>query len=454
MSSYDAIIVGSGQGGTPLAVKLAEEGWQTALIEKEHLGGTCVNVGCTPTKTMVASAGAAHVAEGSESLGVKADVTVDFERVLQRKNKIVSNFREGQRKRTDVDHLDVRKAEARFVGDRKLDVDGETLTAERIVLNVGLRPMIPPIDGLDKVDYLTSTGLLDVDSLPDRLVIIGGGYVGCEFAQMFSRFGSDVTILQATDHLLDREDEDVSEEVESVFREEGISVRTDFRVTSVRQGEGEITVEAEGDTVSGNELLVAAGRRPNTDRLNLEATDLETDDRGYLDVNDRFETGVEGVWAIGDVTGNAPFTNVSYHDHQILCEDWLEGGSERARPGKRNVPFAVFTDPPVAGVGLNEKEARQGDLEYTAATTSMDHVARGIESGETDGLLKVLADPESGRILGASLMSMHADDVIHTFTALMDANATVDVLEDMVCVHPVVSEALPVLVRKLDLEGT
>lgn len=454
MSSYDAIIVGSGQGGTPLAVKLAEEGWKTALIEKEHLGGTCVNVGCTPTKTMVASAGAADVAERSESLGVKADVTVDFERVLQRKDEIVSNFREGQRKRTDVDHLDVHKAEARFVDDRELDVDGETLTAERIVLNVGLRPMIPPIDGLDKVDYLTSTGLLDVDSLPDRLVIIGGGYVGCEFAQMFSRFGSDVTILQATDHLLDREDEDVSEEVESVFHEEGVSVKTDFRVTSVRQREGEITVEAEGDTVSGNELLVAAGRRPNTDRLNLEATDLETDDRGFLDVNDHFETGVEGVWAIGDVTGNAPFTNVSYHDHQILYEDWLEGGSERARPGERNVPFAVFTDPPVAGVGLNEKEARQGDLEYTAATTPMDHVARGIESGETDGLLKVLADPESGRILGASLMGMHADDVIHTFTALMDANTTVDVLEDMVCVHPAVSEALPVLVRKLDLERT
>lgn len=447
--AYDAIVVGSGQGGTPLAVKLADEGLETALVEKQHLGGTCVNVGCTPTKAMVASARAAHVAANSEELGVEADVAVNFDEIMRRKSEIVGDFREGQEKRTDRENLDVIRHEARFVDDRTLEAGGRRFTADRIVINVGLRPLVPPIDGLEDVDYLTSTDLLNLDVLPEQLLVIGGGYVGCEFAQMFSRFGSEVTILQGTDRLLDREDEDITQEVESVFEREGIDVRTDFRVTAVTQDGEAITVRSEGEEVSGDELLVAVGRRPNTDRLNLEATSLEADERGFLDVNDRFETNLEGIWAIGDVTGNAPFTNVSYHDHQILYEDWFEGGSDRSRPGERNVTFAVFVDPPVAGVGLNEREARQQDQDYDVASTPMSHVARGIESGETDGLLKVLADPDTGELLGASLMGMQADDIIHTFTALMDAGATVDVLEDMVCVHPAVSEALPGLVRDL-----
>ncbi|MFB6345222.1 MAG: mercuric reductase [bacterium] len=450
VDSYDAIIVGSGQGGSPLAVNLAEEGWETALVEKAELGGTCVNVGCTPTKTMVASARTAHVAETGGHLGVDCDVSINFGRIMERKNQIVSSFRSGKEASMDLGNLDVIRGQAEFTNDRTLNVAGRTLQSERIVLNVGLRPAIPPISGLEDVDYLTSSDLLDIDYVPDHLLVIGGGDVGCEFAQMFSRFGSKVTIFQGGDRLLDREDKDITDEVEVVFEEEGITIETGARVNSVTEKNGRLEVEADGIKHKGDEVLVAAGRRPNTDKLSLENTALDLDENGFLPVDDHLRTGVEGIWAIGDVTGNAPFTNVSYHDHQILYEDWNEGGSDRTRPGERNVTYAVFIDPPVAGVGLNERDAQERGIDYEVAKTPMSHVARGIEAGETEGLLKVLADPETSQILGASVMGMRADDIIHVFTTLMDAGADYSVLEDMVCTHPAVAEALPVLVRKLD----
>ncbi len=447
---YDAIIIGSGQGGTPLAVKLADQGWEVVLIEKDRLGGTCVNVGCTPTKTLVASARAAHVAQTGGDLGVKAEVTVDFETVMERKDRIVSSFREGVQDRVDREGLTLVRGEARFEGPRTIRAVGTELQSDRIVINAGQRPLIPPIDGLDDVDYLTSTDLLGIDRLPDHLLVVGGGYVGCEFAQMFRRFGSKVTIVEGDERLLLREDEDISREVESVFEREGIRVETGSRVQSVGRSEGTVVVESEDLTLSGDELLVATGRRSNADRLAIEEAGIELDEGGNVPVDEAFRTDQDGIWAIGDVTGNAPFTNVSYHDHQILYEDWIEGGSDRTRPGERNVTHAVFVDPPVAGVGLNEREAREKEVDYRVASTPMTHVARGIETGETDGLLKVLVDPESRQILGASVMGIRADDIIHVFTSLMDSGSPYDVLEDMICVHPAVAEALPVLVRKLE----
>lgn len=450
---YDALIVGAGQGGIPLAANLADAGWEVALVERGHLGGTCVNVGCTPTKAMVASARAAHAARSSEELGVTArEVRVDLERVVERKDGIVSSFREGLRKRVDRDGLELVRGEARLEGPGRVRVADRMLTSRRVVLNVGQRPAVPPIPGLDRVPWVDSTGIMDVDELPRRLIVVGGGYVGCEFAQMFSRFGSEVTVFQGGDQLLPREDRDVAGVVEEVFEEENIRVTTGAAVTELEEAASGVRVHAErrGERISavGDLLLVATGRRPNTDGLGLGEAGVGTDSAGYVQVDERFRTSAEGVWAIGDANGIAPFTNVSYHDFQILYENWVNGAS-RTRED-RHVTYGVFVDPPVGGVGLNEREAREEGVEHAVATTPMSHVARGIESGETVGLIKVVTDPESRRILGASMVGRSADEVIHVFTAVMEAGAPYDVLEGAVFAHPAVAEALPVLVRKLD----
>lgn len=454
----DAAIVGAGQGGTPLAANLAARGWSVALFEREHLGGTCVNVGCTPTKAMVASARAAHVARTGGDLGVEAGpVEVDLARIVERKDDIVSSFRGGQQKRVDREGLTLLRGHARFAGPRRLEVvegedAGAAVTADRVVLNTGQRPLVPPIPGLEEVDYLTSTTVMELERVPRHLLVAGGGYVGCEFAQMFSRFGADVTVVQREDQLLAREDPDVAEAVREVFEAEGLEVLPGVEVAEVEaDGDGVAARLETGDgtrTVEASHLLVATGRRPNTGELELETAGVELDDRGYVGTDDRFRTSAEGVWAIGDVTGRAPFTNVAYRDFQVLFENWIHDADLDA--ADRNVTYAVYTDPPVAGVGLNEREARRRGVEVEVATTPMSHVARAIETGETAGLIKVLADPESRRLLGASMVGISADEVIHVFTAVMDAGAPWDVLESGIYAHPAVAEALPVLVRKLE----
>lgn len=455
---YDAVIVGSGQGGTPLAANLAREGWSVALVEREHLGGTCVNVGCTPTKAMVASARAAHVARSSGDLGVETpDVRVDLGRIVERKDDIVASFREGQQNRVDRENLTLLRGHARFAGPRRLElVEGEdagtALEGDRVVVDTGQRPAVPPIEGLDEVDALDSTSVMELERVPERLLVVGGGYVGCEFAQMFSRFGADVTVVQRGDRLLPREDPDVTDALRKVFEEEGIEVLTGADVAAVARENGGIRARVEEDggvrTVRASHLLVATGRRPNTDRLGLEAAGVETDDRGYVRVDDRLRTSADGVWAIGDVNGRAPFTNVSYRDFQVLFENWVHGAGLDA--ADRHVTHAVYTDPPVAGVGLNETEAEREGIEFEAATTPMSHVARAIEVGETAGLIKVLAEPGTRRILGATMIGISADEVIHLFTAVMDAGGTWEDLERGIYAHPAVAEAVPVLVRKLE----
>lgn len=456
--NYDAIVVGAGQGGIPLAVNLADGGWRVALVERKYLGGTCVNYGCTPTKAMVASARAAHVARSSGELGVEVSgVSVDFPRVVARKNEIVTSFREGLRGRVDRENLELVRGEARFTDPDAVavaGVDGERiLRSDRIVVNVGARPFVPPIPGLEEVPWVDSTGVMELAELPERLLVVGGGYVGCEFAQMFSRFGSDVTVFQRSDRLLPREDPDIAGPVEEAFRDEGLRVLTGAGVTRAETlDDGSIRVHAERDgevlTVDGDDLLVATGRRPNTEDLGLEDAGVQVDGKGHVPTDDQFRTGVDGIWAIGDVNGKAPFTNVSYRDFQILYENWVNDADLSA--ADRHVTHAVFVDPPVAGVGLNEREADERGADYRVASTPMTHVARAIETGETRGLMKVLVDPDSRRILGASMVGLSADEVMHVFTAVMDAGAPYDALERGVYAHPAVAEALPVLVRKIE----
>lgn len=466
--SYDLVVVGAGQGGIPLAVNLAEEGWEVALVERKHLGGTCVNVGCTPTKAMVASARAAHVARARGDLGVEAHrVEVDFPAVVERKDGIVRSFREGLRKRVDREGLTLVRGDARFVEPGVLRVeavsseDGDSgaslLRSDRIVLDVGARPFIPPIPGLEEVPWVDSTGVMELAELPDHLAVVGGGYVGCEFAQMYRRFGSRVTVFQAGDQLLPREDPEIGAAVRDVFEDEGIDVRLGAQVSRVSSdGEGEVTLHAEtpeggqrGESpVAADVLLVATGRRPNTDELGLEEVGIEVDEKGHVPVDEAFATDAEGVWAIGDVNGSAPFTNVSYDDFRILYENWVNDAGLTG--ADRNVTYAVFVDPPVAGVGLNEREARAEGIDYEVATTPMSHVARGIEAGETAGLMKLLVAPEGGEILGFSMVGLAADEVAHVVTAVMDAGGTADDLASGVYAHPAVAEALPVLARKLE----
>lgn len=458
-SRYDAIVVGAGQGGIPLAVNLADAGWSVALVERRHLGGTCVNVGCTPTKAMVASARAAHVARSSGELGVStSEVSVDFASVVERKNGIVRSFREGLEKRVDREGLTLIRGEARFAEPGVMEVepgDGggppRRIASERIVLDTGARPFIPPIEGLDEVPWVDSTAVMELDELPGHLAVAGAGYVGCEFAQMFRRFGSRVTLFHDGGHLLPREDEDIAEALAEVFREEGIDVRLDApveRVEPARDGDGIRVHGGSGDPVEADVLLVATGRRPNTEGLGLEAAGVETGERGHVLVDETLATGAAGVWAIGDVNDRStPLTNVSYDDFRILYERWVNGADLTI--DDRNVTHAVFVDPPVAGVGLNEREARERGVEYDSATTPMAHVARGIETGETSGLMKILLTPETREILGFSMVGLAADEVAHVVAATMDAGGTADDLAGGVYAHPAVAEALPPLVRKI-----
>src|SRR5215204_4287361 len=362
---YDAVVIGSGQGGNPLARALAQSGCTTALVEREHVGGTCINEGCTPTKTMIASARVAYLDRRSADYGIAdGSVTVDMIRVRQRKREIVESFRNGGERRLEKAGVDLIRGEASFAGPKELEVrlsegGASRLAADAVFINVGGRPSVPPIEGLDGIPTLNSTTILELDEVPEHLMVLGGGYVGLEFAQMFRRFGSEVTIVQRGPQLLAREDTDVAEAVAEVLRDDGIEVllETDA-VSAERDGGIKLNVRTPNGerTLSGSHLLVAAGRPPNTDRLNLEAAGVETDERGFVKVNDRLETNVSGIWALGDVKGGPAFTHISYNDYQIVYAILIE--TQNLTTEGRLVPYAVFTDPQLGRVGLTEKEAR------------------------------------------------------------------------------------------------
>ena len=449
---FDVIVIGSGQAGVPLASRLAEAGRRVLLVERKNLGGTCVNYGCTPTKTMVASARAAHVARHAGRLGVETGkVRVDLGAVIERKNAVVRQWRDGVQHRLDAggENLQWRYGHARFTGPRTIDVGGDHYTADTIVINTGARHVSPTLPGLDRVPHLDNAGIMELRELPGHLVILGGGYIATEFGQMFRRFGSEVTIVQRGDHLLGREDPDVASALEGVFRAEGIQLILGTEGKAVRGQDGDVVLELEdGRTVRGSHLLVAVGRRPNTDDLGCPAGGIELDKRGAIVVDETFRTTSAGVYAVGDVIGGPQFTHNSWDDHRILYNILL-GKPARGRSG-RIVPYTVFTDPQVARVGLSEVEAKERGIEYEVASIPYEDIARAIELDETAGLMKLLIDPRTERILGAAIVGLEAGELIHIFVALMQAGSTARPLVDAQAVHPTLAEGVQSLVLSLE----
>lgn len=447
----DVAIIGSGQAGVPLAARLAEAGRRVILIESGPLGGTCVNVGCTPTKTMIASARAAHVARNAGRLGVRAgDVAVDLAAVVDRKAEIVEQWRSGVRKRLDEagEGLTVVRGRARLVDERQVEVNGQRYEAETVIINTGARANVPAVEGLDGVSWLDNERMMEVRELPSHLLIVGGGYIACEFGQMFRRFGSRVTIMQRDEHLLSREDSEVSEAIEGVFEEEGIELLLDADATRVER-DGELVVHCSGgQSARGSHLLVAVGRVPNTDGLGCEAAGVELDDRGFVTVDDSYRTSARGVYAVGDCNGGPQFTHVSWDDHRILY-DILMGHREGGRTG-RHVPSTVFTDPQVARVGLSQREADEDGVDYEVAIMPFGHIARAIETDETAGIVKILIDPGSEGILGAVIVGKEAGELVHTLVAVMQAGASARAIVDAQIVHPTFAEGLQSALMKLD----
>jgi pyruvate/2-oxoglutarate dehydrogenase complex dihydrolipoamide dehydrogenase (E3) component len=449
---YDVIIIGSGQAGGPLSTALANAGWKTALVEREHVGGTCVNEGCTPTKTMVASARVAYLARRAADYGVQTGpMTVDMSKVRQRKRDIVQSFRGGgERRMQNTDGLDLLMGEAHFTDPKSVEVtmnDGGTrnLAADVIVINTGARPRVPELPGLDSVPYLDSTSIMELDHVPEHLLIVGGGYIGLEFGQMFRRFGSDVTIVQRGEQLLVREDPDVAETVLDILKEDGIQVLLDTRPVRVARGPGshiQVAVETPGgeQVLRGSHLLIAAGRVANTDRLNLEAAGVETDGRGQIRVSERLETNVPGVYALGDVKGGPAFTHIAYDDYRILRTNLLEGGDATTKD--RLVPYAVFIDPQLGRVGLTEKEARAQGLNYRVAKIPMSWVARALETDETRGLMKAIVDAETDQILGAAILGIEGGEVMTVLQMAMMGRVPYTAIRDGVFAHPTLAESL------------
>ena len=448
---YDAIIIGTGQAGKPLSVALAEAGWKTAIIERRHVGGTCINVGCTPTKTMVASARVAYLAQRAADYGVQPNpVRVNMAAVRQRKQAIVESFRNGsQRHLENTKGLDLIFGEASFTGTKSVAVrmpGGETrhVTADKIFINTGGRPEKAPVPGLDTIPTLDSTTVMELDVLPQHLLVLGGGYIGLEFGQMFRRFGSAVTVVQRGKQLLAREDADVAEEVAKILREDGIEILLETQaVRGERDGSGTIRLTVSGPAgerkLSGSHLLVAAGRVPNTDALNLSAAGITTDKRGNIPVNERLETNVLGIYALGDVKGGPAFTHISYDDFRIIKTNLLDGGN--ATTNGRLVPYTVYIDPQLGRVGMTEAEARAQGRRIRVAKIPMKWVARALEMDESRGLMKAVVDAETNQILGCAVLGVEGGELMSMLSIAMMGRVPYTTLRDAIFAHPTLAEA-------------
>lgn len=449
MRTYDAIVIGAGQAGVPLAKKLASAGWNTALIEKRAIGGTCINDGCTPTKALIASARMAYMAGRSSDLGIQIPAyRVNFQAVMARKDKIVEQFREGAiegLKKTE--NLSLIYGKAKFVNTTTLYIDGndgsfENITGKKIFINTGCTPRIPDIEGLADIDYLTSTTILELKEVPAHLLIIGAGYIGLEFAQLFRRLGSEVTIVEKAERLMPKEDEDVCAVMSGVFKEEGISVLMGTKVKSVRPLNGKIHVDLLGKgpgALNCSHMLIASGRIPQTDDLGLENTAVKCDERGFVHVNEQFETFDSSIYALGDVKGGPAFTHISYHDHLLVAAQLL--GKPELKPAKVLLPYCMFTDPQLGRIGMNEQEAKAAGLDYLVVSMPMENVARAIETAETRGLMKALVDKKTRQILGAAIIGEQGGEMMSVLQMAMMGNITADEIRTSVFAHPLYTES-------------
>jgi pyruvate/2-oxoglutarate dehydrogenase complex dihydrolipoamide dehydrogenase (E3) component len=456
---YDAIVVGSGQGGTPLSIALANAGRRTALIERKHVGGTCINEGCTPTKTMVASGRVAYLARRGADYGVHTgSIGVDMEKVRQRKRDIVSSFRNGSQRRLEkTPNLELIFGDARFSGEKSVTVktkDGglRVMSGKHIFINAGTRASRPRLEGLDSVSALDNISIMELGTLPDHLLVLGGGYIGLEFGQLFRRFGSRVTIVQSTGQLLTREDLDVAEEVTKILREDGIEVllnataiRVDQLSDSIRM---EIRAQEKSTILVGSRLLVATGRVPNSDTLNLATAGVQTDEHGFIRVNDRLETTAEGVYAIGDIKGGPAFTHISYDDFRIIRANLLE--NKTATTKGRQVPYVVFIDPQLGRVGLTETEAREQGRRIRVAKLPMTSVARALEVDETRGFMKAIVDVENSQILGAAVLGIEGGEIMSVLETAMMGKLPYTALRDATFAHPTLAESLNNLFMAMD----
>jgi pyruvate/2-oxoglutarate dehydrogenase complex dihydrolipoamide dehydrogenase (E3) component len=441
---YDAIILGSGQAGNPLIQRFADLGWRVALAEESNLGGTCVNTGCTPTKVMVHRAQIAYYARNAARWGVRADnVAADLPAIVAQKDKVVHDFR--TRKQAQMDQratIKIYKGHARFTGPHQVRVGDDLLESDKIFINTGGRPRVPKIPGLDTVNFLTNETIMDLTEVPEHLIVLGGGYIGLEFGQMFRRFGSRVTVIHNSGQIVPREDPEVANELQKILEEEGLTFHLDAQTTRVEQKGSEIEVSVEGlhgsARITGSHLLLAIGREPNTEDLGLEAAGIETDKFGFVKVNHRLETNVPGVWALGDVKGGPAFTHISYNDFQIVDANLTQG--KNFSTANRIVPYCVFTDPQLGGVGLTEKEARMAGYKLKIGKIPMQWVARAIERDETRGMMKVVIDAMNDRILGASILSVEGGEIVHVLYTLMLGKLPYTLLRGAVYIHPTLAE--------------
>jgi pyruvate/2-oxoglutarate dehydrogenase complex dihydrolipoamide dehydrogenase (E3) component len=451
---FDAIIIGTGQAGPSLAARFAAAGMSVAIIERHKFGGTCVNTGCIPTKTLIASAYAAHVARRGAEYGfvVNGDVRIDMKRVKARKDEISGQSNRGVEEwLRGLENCTVIKGHARFQSSRAVVVDDLVLEADKIFINVGGRASAPVIPGIDDVPFLTNSSMMDIDFLPEHLVIVGGSYVGLEFGQMYRRFGSEVTIVETGPRLIGREDEDVSEAVRKILELEGIRIRTNAKCITLAKRDSRIAVGmecAEGATeVSGTHVLLAVGRTPNTNDLGLDRAGVATDQRGYIIVDDQLQTNVPGIWALGDCNGRGAFTHTSYNDYEIVADNLLN--ADHRRVSDRIQTYALFTDPPLGRCGMTDAEIRKSGRAALVAKYPMSRVSRAFEKGETQGFIKITVDAETKQILGAAILGTGGDEVVHVLLDVMYAKAPYTTIQRAMHIHPTVAEYLPTILSEL-----
>jgi len=452
--SFDAVVIGTGQSGPALAARFAAVGQRVAIVERGKFGGTCVNNGCIPTKTMVASAYAAHLARRATEYGVdiSGPIRVDMKRVKARKDEVSGQSNRGVESwMRDTLNITVFQGHARFTGPETVGVNGEALSAARVFVNVGGRPLVPAIPGLDKVPYLTNVSMMEVDDLPEHLLVVGGSYIGLEFGQMFRRFGSRVTVIEMGARLIGREDEDTSQTVREILEREGIEIRLNAKCLSVEKASSGVTVGVDcqqgSPKVSGSHLLLAVGRTPNTEDLGLAAAGIEVDERGYIVVDDALRTTNPKVWALGDCNGKGAFTHTSYNDYEIVADNLLHDAGRKVTD--RVTAYALYIDPPLGRVGLTEAEAKGAGFQPLVGKRQMTRVGRAVEKSETQGFMKVIVDPDSKRILGAAILGVGGDEVVHTLIDAVYAKLPYTAVQRAVRIHPTVSELIPTVLGEL-----